>query len=149
MGDARLVLTDHTWGPIAAALADLKSRRGAPPPLSDRDFLEALLYLARTGCPWRDLPDRFGAWDAVYHRFRRWIAAGRFGRLFAALPGSTLEQVRVLLGDSAIVRAHPHAAGAPKKRGARRRRRWAAAAAGSRPRSTWAPPTSGPRWPCG
>jgi transposase len=147
MDDARLVLTDHAWAPIAAALADLKSRRGAPPKRGDREFLEALLYLARTGCPWRDLPDRFGAWDAVYNRFRRWLAAGLFLRLFATLPGSALEQARVLLGDSAIVRAHPHAAGAPKKRGAPRRRRWAAAGAASRPRSTSALPTSGRRWP--
>jgi transposase len=147
MDDARLVLTDATWARIAAALAELKSRRGAPPKLSDRDFLEALLYLARTGCPWRDLPDRFGAWDAVYHRFRRWLSAGLFLGLFAKLPGSALEAIRVLLGDSTIIRAHPHAAGAPRKKGARRPRRWAAAAAASRPRSTWGRPTSGRRWP--
>lgn len=64
MDEGRLLLTDKTWGRIERALAGLKSRRGSPPELSDRDFVEAVLYLARTGVPWRDLPERFGKWDA-------------------------------------------------------------------------------------
>src|SRR5262245_33296424 len=78
----RLVLTDAAWGRIAAVLAQVKSRRGAPPAQDDRTFVEAVLHLARTGEPWRDLPKAFGNWDAVYQRFRRWERAGRWRALF-------------------------------------------------------------------
>lgn len=140
MDESRLMLTDESWGRIAAALAAVKSRAGAPPKQSDREFVEAVLYLARTGCPWRDLPERFGRWDAVYQRFRRWERAGYWRALFAILPAD-LAGVETSLLDSSVIRAHPHAAGAPKKRGANRPRPWAAAGAGSGPRSTWPPPT--------
>jgi transposase len=140
MDESRLMLTDETWDRLAAALAEVKSRAGAPPKQSDREFIEAVLYLARTGCPWRDLPVRFGHWDAVYQRFRRWEKAGRWQALFARLP-EDLRAVGTVFFDSSVVRAHPHAAGAPKKKGAKRRRRWAAAGAGSGPRSTSPPPT--------
>jgi transposase len=147
MDDRRLLLSDAAWGRIAAVLADVKSRRGAPPALADRLFVEAVLYLARTGLPWRDLPDRFGAWDAVYNRFRRWERRGVWRALFARLPGSALDAVAVVYFDSTVVRAHPHAAGAPKKKGAARPRASAAAGAGTRPSSTSRRRTTGPRWP--
>lgn len=145
MDDSRLLLTDDQWDRFAAALARVKSRAGAPPQLPDRDFVEALLYLARTGTPWRDLPQRFGAWDAVYQRFRRWEGRGYWQALFAALPDD-LAGLKVLFLDSTVVRAHPHAAGAPAKKGGRRRRAWAAAAAGSAASCTSPPATSGRRW---
>jgi transposase len=116
MDDARLMLTDETWDRLAAALAEVKSRAGAPPKQSDRDFIEAVLHLARTGEPWRDLPERFGRWDAVYQRFRRWEQAGRWRALFARLP-EDLQAVHTVFFDSSVVRAHPHAAGAPKTKG--------------------------------
>ena len=146
MDDTRLLLSDDTWARIGAALRDIRHPAGAPPKLSDRDFLEAMLYLARTGVPWRDLPGRFGAWDAVYNRFRRWLSAGYWRGLFERLPGDALEAVRVAFFDSTVIRAHPHAAGAPRKKGAPRRRGWAAAGAATRPSSTWPPRTR--RRPC-
>jgi transposase len=146
MDDARMLLTDAAWERIAAVLAEVKHPAGAPPALSDREFVEAVLYLARTGLPWRDLPRRFGAWDAVYNRFRRWEAAGYWRALFERLPEPVLEQVRTVFFDSTVIRAHPHAAGAPRKKGAARRRGWAAAGAGSRPSSTW--PRRTRRRPC-
>jgi len=146
MDDSRLLLSDAIWDRLAAVLAEVKSRAGAPPKLTDRDFVEAVLYLARTGCPWRDLPERFGQWDAVYQRFRRWEKAGVWQALFQRLP-SDLAGVETLLLDSSVVRAHPHAAGAPKKKGVKRLRPLAAVVAGSGPRSTWPPPTSRHPWP--
>src|SRR5262245_32950510 len=137
MDDARMLLTDEAWGRIAAVLDEVKHPAGAPPALSDRDFVEAVLYLARTGLPWRDLPRRFGAWDAVYNRFRRWEAAGYWRALVERLPAPVLEEVRPGFFGSTVVRAHPHAAGAPRKKGVARRRGWAAAGAGSRPSCTW------------
>jgi len=132
----RYLLTDDLWAVLGPAVAAAKKNRcGQKPRLADRLFFEALLYLARTGVPWRDLPGDFGAWDAVYNRFRRWVASGSLRRLFEALTADPrLGEVRRLLVDSTIVRAHLHAAGAPKKRGARQRRGWAAAGAASPPR---------------
>jgi putative transposase len=140
MDESRLMLTDEVWGRMAAAMAAVKSRAGAPPKLSDREFVEAVLHVARTGEPWRDLPARFGKWDAVYQRFLRWEKSGWWRALFAILPAD-LAGVETLLLDSSVVRAHPHAAGALKKKEVKRRRPWAAAGVGSGPRSTWPLPT--------
>ena len=63
----RLLLTEEAWAEMAPILTALKSRAGSPPVLSDRRFMEAVLSLARTGTPWRDLPEAFGHWDAVYN----------------------------------------------------------------------------------
>jgi transposase len=146
MDDSRLPLTDEIWDRLSEALKGLKSRAGAPPKQSDRDFIEAVLYLARTGEPWRDLPKQFGDWDAVYQRFRRWEKAGRWRKLFERLP-EDLQEVHTLFFDSSVIRAHPHAAGAPPKRGARSHRPSVAAEAGSGPRSMRPLPTSRPPWP--
>jgi len=121
MDDDRLMLDDATWARLRRAIAAAKAPAGAPPSLADRDFVEAVLYRARAGCPWRDLPARFGPWGAVYQRFRRWERTGVWLALFAALPAD-LAAVAELCVDSTVVRAHQHAAGAPKKRGARPRR---------------------------
>jgi transposase len=142
MDDSRLLLTDEIWERIFAALSAFKSRAGAPPKQSDRDFIEAVLHVARTGEPWRDLPERFGRWDAVYQRFRRWEKAGWWRALFERLPAD-LHEVHTLFFDSSVIRAHPHAAGAPKKRGAKRPKPSAAVGADSGPRSTRPPLTSG------
>lgn len=102
----------------------------------NRRFLDAILYVAKTGVPWRDLPDRFGNWNSVWRRFDRWARKGTWARVFEALQDPDLEW---LILDSTVIRAHPHAAGAKKKSmglGARTSRRWAAVGAGSGPRST-------------
>jgi transposase len=138
-------ITDELWAELEPLVTRAKrSRAGAPPDTPDRLFLEALLYLADSGCKWRQLPERFGTWDAVYNRFRRWLDAGVFERLFADLPPPTgLDGIRRVFIDSTTVRAHPHAAGAPAAKGGRRGSAWAGAGAGSRPRSTSPAPTSG------
>ncbi len=64
----RLLLTDETWSEFESILLEVKRKVGRPPDLSDRMFVEAVLYIARTGTPWRDLPDEFGNWSAVYNR---------------------------------------------------------------------------------
>ena len=141
-------ISDELWAELAPRVERAKhSRAGAPARVSDRLFLEALVYLADSGCKWRQLPERFGAWDAVYNRFCRWIDAGVFERLFADLPPTAagLDGVRRVFVDSTVVRAHAHAAGAPVQKGGKPRRRWAARGAGSRPRSTSRAPTSARR----
>ena len=134
----RYMITDELWAALGPAVQKAKRHRsGQKPVLPDRLFLEALLYIARTGIPWRDLPGDLGAWDAIYNRFRRWAASGSLRRLFELLTADpSFGEVRRVLIDSTIVRAHAHAAGAPKKRAGRRRRGWAAAAAASPARSS-------------
>jgi putative transposase len=134
----RYMLTDDLWAAMEPLVRQAKRHKGGQrPALPDRQFFEALLYLARTGVPWRDLPAEFGRWDAVYNRFRRWVSSGALRRLFEALTADpAFGEVRRVLVDSTIVRAHQHAAGARRRekssgRSARaRRRRSAAAAAG-------------------
>lgn len=134
----RYMLTDALWAVMGPLVAQAKGRRGGPPPgTPDRLFFEAVLYWARTGVPWRDLPGEFGSWDAVYNRLGRWVRSGGLRRLFEALTAAPqLGEVRRVLLDSTIVRAHQHAAGARRRGkgsgrpGRRPPRRSAAAAAG-------------------
>jgi transposase len=128
----RYMITDELWALLGPAVAAAKRNHcGQKPQLAERMFFEALLYLARTSVAWRDLPSEFGAWDAVYNRFRRWVSSGSLRRLFELLTADPrLDEVRRVLIDSTIVRAHQHAGGARRKRGAPGRRAWAAAGAG-------------------
>ena len=112
----RLLISDEMWEQFQAALQESKhSRAGAPPALAEREFVEAILYLNRVGCPWRDLPAELGSWHGVYMRFRRWEARGVWRRLWERLQSERFAQARHLLMDSTTIRAHQHAAGAPKK----------------------------------
>jgi transposase len=135
----RKIITDAIWSKLEVALAAAKhSAAGAPGEMTDREFLEALLHLQRTGCPWRDLPPALGYWHAVYMRFRRWEARGVWPRLWKNLQAEPFAGARGVLLDSTTVRAHPHAAGAPKKTAATRL--WVALAGAGAPSST--PPRS-------
>ena len=123
------MISDGIWKQLEGALREAKhSRAGAPAEMSDRDFLEAVLYLMRSGSPWRDLPPELGYWHAVYMRFRRWEERRVWSKLWKILQSAPFEQARDLLMDSTTIRAHQHAAGAPKKTAATRL--WDALAAG-------------------
>ena len=74
----------------------------------NRRFINAILYVSKTGIPWRDLPAAYGQWDVVYHRYNRWCKKGRWQVIFDALQDPDLEW---LLIDSTVIRAHHHAAG--------------------------------------
>ena len=112
----RKLISDEVWKELEAAVKAAKhSRAGAPGAMTDREFLEALLHHNRTGSPWRDLPPELGYWHAVYMRFRRWETRGVWQRLWKNLQAEPFAKARGLLVDSTTVRAHQHAAGAPKK----------------------------------
>jgi transposase len=111
----RLVITDAVWAELEPVLRALKHYAGSPPQLSDRMFIEAVLYQARTGIPWRDLPADFGNWDAVYNRFRRWEARQLWKRLWQHIQQNSCQLAKQVFIDSTIMRAHQHAAGAQKK----------------------------------
>src|SRR4051812_21842022 len=113
----RYMITDELWEAMEPLVGQAKRHKGGQPPvLPDRMFFEAVLYIARTGIPLRDLPAEFGSWDAVYNRFRRWVASGALARLFGLMTADPqFGDVRRGLIDSTVVRAHRHAAGAPRK----------------------------------
>jgi transposase len=142
----RKIISDQIWQQLEPAIVAAKhSAAGAPGEMTEREFLEAVLHLQRTGSPWRDLPPELGYWHAVYMRFRRWEARGVWQRLWQNLPAERFAGARALFLDSTTVRAHPHAAGAPKKTLAIRL--WAALAGASPRRSTRRPSTKTARSP--
>jgi transposase len=108
----RTLLRDDQWERIEHLLPGKASDRGVTAK-DNRLFIEAVLWIARTGAPWRDLPAQFGRWHSVYMRFSRWSKHGVWEHLMAVLcDDPDLEE---LLIDATIVRAHQHAAGAQKK----------------------------------
>jgi len=116
------------WKMLEKHLEEIRDGRGTKPEQSQREFLEAVLYLVRTGEPWRDLPPKLGNWHSVYCRFRRWEKAGYWRQLWEELSRPEVQKVCTLFVDSTTIRAHQHAAGAPKKTA--RHRLWDALAAG-------------------
>ena len=107
----RLVLSDGQWQRIAPHIIGDERTRGS----SGRDnrmFVEAVLWIVRTGSPWRDLPEHFGGWNSVFRRFSRWSQKGVWQRIFEAL--SDDPDFEYLILDSTIVRAHQHASGAKR-----------------------------------
>jgi transposase len=103
------VLKDEQWERVAPLLpgkAGDPGRTGS----DNRLFLEAVLWMVRTGAPWRDLPEAFGSWNTVFRRFRRWAQAGVFEYLFQALSGDP--DFEYALIDGTIIRVHQHGAGA-------------------------------------
>ncbi len=138
----RYALPDADWDRIAHLLPGRRGQHGGVA-ADNRRFVDAVLWVARTGAPWRDLPARRGRWNGQWRRFDRWAAKGVWGRAMAALRDPDLEW-RIL--DSTSVRAHPCAAGA-RRRG-RPTRPSAAAGAGSAPScmpasARWATRSSG------
>jgi transposase len=133
----RYMITDELWAVMGPLVEQAKRYRcGQRPMLPDRRFFEAILYIGRTGIPWRDLPAEFGSWDAVYNRFRRWVSTGSLAKLFELQTDAPeFDAVKRILVDSTTVRAHRHAAGASKKRGRKRSKVWGVAGAGSPARS--------------
>lgn len=109
---ARLRLRNDQWERIRELLPGKSTDPGATAD-DNRRFVEAVLWILRTGSPWRDLPAELGNWHTTYTRFSRWNRTGVWERLLDAVSGdSDLEEVFL---DSTAVRAHLHAAGALKK----------------------------------
>jgi transposase len=101
----RHALTDKQWKRLQKLLP--KERQG--PASNDRLFIDAVLYRAKTGCPWRDLPERFGPWKSVYNRFSNWAKRGLWQRIFEASRFEDDPIASIL--DASVVRAHQDASG--------------------------------------
>jgi len=128
-------MTDDEWA-IFEPFLMTPSAQGGRPPRDHRRVLDGVLWIARTGAPWRDLPEEFGNWNSVWRQFRRWCESGVWDVLLQALADSGGAADLLQMLDSTIIRAHRCAAGG---RGGLKAKRSVARAAGSRPRSTSAP----------
>ena len=111
LGQPRTKLTDTQWRLIRYHLPGKKGDPGRTG-FDNQMALEGILWVIRTGAPWRDLPSRFGNWNTVYWRFRRWAKAGVFDRIFAVL--SADRDLKTVMVDGTFAKAHQHAAGARK-----------------------------------
>ncbi|WP_240676060.1 IS5 family transposase [Botryobacter ruber] len=102
----RYEISDHAWHRISHLLPG-KSTDVGRTAKDNRQFINAVLWIARSGAPWRDLPERFGSWNSVYQRFRRWAKKEVWQRVFEQLQEPDLDW---LMLDSTTIRAHQHAA---------------------------------------
>jgi transposase len=103
-------VSDATWEVVSPHLSGKASDCGVTAK-DNRLFFNAVLWIARTGCPWADLPERFGKSNTACKRFGRLAKKGVWERLFATVQMPDLAWVML---DSTILRAHQHAAGQKK-----------------------------------
>ena len=119
-------LRDDQWDRVKGLMpGGTKGRRG--PRTDNRLFVDALLFMARSGARWRDLPAEYGHYQSVKRRYYRWIEMGVLDAILTAVAQEA--DLEWLMIDSTIVRAHQHAAGARQDKGGRMPRAWAGLAA--------------------
>lgn len=128
-------LSDEAWDIIRPLLPPQEGGVGRPPG-DHRPFVNGMLWILRTGSPWRDLPEAYGKWNSVYQRFLRWSKRGIWDAVLEALANAGLGDHSHHSLDSTVIRAHQHAAGA---KGGLRKRPSVGRVAASRPRFTSAP----------
>ena len=105
-------ISDEGWERIKGMLPGKEGDVGQSGK-DNRQFINSVLWISKTGAPWRDLPSRFGNWNSVYQRFNRWSKNGVWENIAQELKG--IEEAQTIMIDSTIIRAHQHAAGAKKK----------------------------------
>ena len=125
-------LSDAEWTIIGPLLPPERGR-WARPSGDNRRFLNGMLYVLRVGCPWRDMHERYGKWNSVYVRFRRWAEQGVWDAMLETLVELGLTDNWQHMIDSTTIRGHSQAAGA---RGGLIRKVLVEAAAALRAKST-------------
>lgn len=108
---ARDLMSDEEWAFHEGFIQAIRAANGRKP-TNHRLVLDGIFWIARTGSPWRDLPEEFGKWSSVYRQFRRWTLAGLWEQIMEALNESGLVPDALQMIDSTVVRAHHQAAGA-------------------------------------
>lgn len=127
------VLRDDQWERLQEFVPG--GRKGKRGPRSDgRRFFDAILWVARSGARWRDLPEKFGPYQTAKRRYYRWIEQGIFDRIFEAVTSDP--DLEWLMVDATVIRANAQAAGARRKRGDRKPRLSGAPEADLEPNST-------------
>ena len=143
---ARDLMSDEEWAFHERFILAVRAPNGRKP-ANHRLVLDGIFWIARTGSPWRDLPEEFGKWSSVYRQFRRWTLAGLWEQILEALNESRIVPDALQMIDSTVIRAHHQAAGA---KGGLQDRVLAVQEVVSRPRSVvsrmwWKLPSSGLR----
>lgn len=100
-------MSEEQWRRVKAVIPKQKS--GPQATRGDRLFIDAVLFRAKTGMPWRDIPERFGSWKSVYNRFNNWAKKGQWEAIFKALQLEVDEVGSIV--DGSVVRAHQDASG--------------------------------------
>lgn len=108
----RYELTDQEWEQIVPLLPPEKTNKPRRPSKDNRLMINVMIWIAHSGVPWRDLPERYGFWNSVYSRFRKWIEDEIPDNVFRVL--SLDAELDELFLDATIVKAHQHSAGAKK-----------------------------------
>lgn len=129
---ARRDITDSQWAVIGVLLPAERGRISRPAH-DNRRYLNGMLFVLRTGCPWRDMHERCGKWNSVYVRFRRWAEQGVWDAILETLVEFGLTDDWQHMIDSTTIRAHSQAAGA---KGGHVRKLLVEAAAALRAKST-------------
>ena len=105
-------LSDEQWNKIKDNLPGVKGKWGGISQ-NNRRFINGVMWIARSGAPWRDLPSEFGNWNNVHRRFSRWSKNGVWQMIFNTLAES--DETDWLMIDATIVKVHQHASGGGKK----------------------------------
>lgn len=123
MSSRRHEMKDRHWERLKGLLPPQKPTTGRPAE-DHRKIINGILWKLRTGCPWRDVHERYGPWRTLYSRFYRWKQKGIWDQIFQSVQTKEDAQGKVDWSlhyvDSTTVRAHQHAAGA--KKGTRRKK---------------------------
>jgi len=129
---ARDLMPDEQWAFFERFSQAVRAPNGRKP-TNHRLVLDGIFWIARTGAPWRDLPEAFGKWSSDYLRFRRWTLARLWEEIMEALNQSEAVPDALQMIDSTVIRAHHQAAGV---KGGLRDRVSTVLGVASRPRST-------------
>ena len=105
-------LSDGDWERLEKYFSGRQPGQLGRPRNDDRQMLNGILWIVRTGAQWRDLPERYGSWNSVYTRFAEWQKSGLFQRVLEEL-GEEADLQDMSL-DGSYVHAHQHSAGAKK-----------------------------------
>jgi len=108
----RYEIKDEEWERVKDLLPPERTGKPGRPSSDNRKALNGILWVGRSGAPWRDLPERYGSWSSLYDRFARWSDAGVMEKIFELL--SVDADMQDLSIDSTSIKAHQHAAGAKK-----------------------------------
>ncbi|MDY7992387.1 IS5 family transposase [Paenibacillus polymyxa] len=103
-------MQDQQWRQIQDLFPPERKPQGGRPAVDNRIMLNAMLWVAHSGAPWRDLPDFFPNWKSVYTRFRRWKKAGIWDEVLKHVSLDSDEESVMI--DATIVRVHQHGSGA-------------------------------------
>ena len=115
---ARGDLTDHEWQQLEPLLPPQKAKKKGNPYKDHRTVINGILWVLRTGAPWRDIPSRYGPWGTCSTRFHRWTKQGIWQKALQALQARAEQNGEidwdVTALDGSYIKAHPHAGGAKK-----------------------------------